>query len=89
MISLTLSNMFQVPKERLIWVEYVLQCRSNNRKRFFSQSKKKMKSKVIKTNAEAITIIESDSNPLIDLELIIRLEIRLFKKITFQIGTRL
>lgn len=81
--------MFQVPKERLIWVEYVLQCRSNNRKRFFSQSKKKMKSKVIKTNAEAITIIESDSNPLIDLELIIRLEIRLFKKITFQIGTRL
>ena len=74
--------MFQVPKERLIWVEYVLQCRSNNRKRFFSQSKKKMKSKVIKTNAEAITIIESDSNPLIDLELIIRLEIRLFKKIT-------
>ena len=81
--------MFQVPKERLIWVEYVLQCRSNNRKRFFSQSKKKMKSKVIKTNAEAITIIESDSNPLIDLELIIRLDIRLFKKITFQIGTRL
>ena len=81
--------MFQVPKERLIWVKYVLQCRSNNRKRFFSQSKKKMKSKVIKTNAEAITIIESDSNPLIDLELIIRLEIRLFKKITFQIGTRL
>ena len=81
--------MFQVPKERLIWVEYVLQCRSNNRKRFFSQSKKKMKSKVIKTNAEAITIIESDSNPLIYLELIIRLEIRLFKKITFQIGTRL